>query len=84
MKDIYDNLNKLCSRVDVVEGAVASLRADMREMKGKAPKSSADISLLDEAMTALRHSRVLCLSPWAPLTPEGAALALSLAPRLSH
>ncbi|MCD9645431.1 hypothetical protein HAX54_034315, partial [Datura stramonium] len=52
MKDVLERLNKLCSRVDVVEGAVSSLRADVRELQNRAPVADPGMSFLDEAMGA--------------------------------
>ncbi|MCD7470327.1 hypothetical protein HAX54_010064, partial [Datura stramonium] len=60
MKDIFDSLNKLCSRVNVIEGLVSSLNADMRELKGRTSRSDPNMSFLDEAMAALRTT-------WGPI-----------------
>ncbi|MCD7467734.1 hypothetical protein HAX54_005346 [Datura stramonium] len=57
MKDVFDHMNKLCSRVDVIEGVVSSLKADARELKGRAPLSNLDMSFLDEVMNIPNTAR---------------------------
>ncbi|MCE3215240.1 hypothetical protein HAX54_001428 [Datura stramonium] len=57
MKDVFDNLDKLFSKVDVVKGTIAFLGADMRVMKGMASLSSTDMRFLDKAMATLHTTR---------------------------
>ncbi|MCD7455264.1 hypothetical protein HAX54_027567 [Datura stramonium] len=52
MKDVLDNLNKLCSQVHVVERGVSSLRADARDLRNRAPIADTYVSFLDEAIAA--------------------------------
>ncbi|MCD9561199.1 hypothetical protein HAX54_020199 [Datura stramonium] len=57
MKDVFDSLNNMGSRVYVVEGAFSSLRAGLRELKNRAPIVDPDLSFLDEAMAASQTTR---------------------------
>lgn len=50
MKGLVDSVKNLCKHVDMVEGVVNTLRADLNDIRGKAPMGSDDMSLLEEAM----------------------------------
>ncbi|MCD7471075.1 hypothetical protein HAX54_011357 [Datura stramonium] len=52
MKDVFESLNKLCYLLDVVEGAVSSLLATVRELQNWASMADPEMRFLDKAMAS--------------------------------
>lgn len=56
IKGLAYSVDKLCKRVDVVEGAVITLKSDMHELKGKAQMDDTDMAMPTKAMKASKNT----------------------------
>lgn len=53
IQGLMDNVKNLCKWVNVMEGVVTTLRANINIVKGKAPMKPGDMYLLEEAISAV-------------------------------
>lgn len=56
MRGLLISMDNLCKLVHVVEGAVNTLRTDMKDLKGKVPIEEGDMSMLAEAIRAPKNT----------------------------
>ncbi|MCD7461802.1 hypothetical protein HAX54_047149 [Datura stramonium] len=83
LKSMYESLTTLCKWVDAVEGAVTSLRIEVREWKSWTPMEVPDMSALDTAIASLplfEAQLMICLKAWGitPRSGRGTKYSLSV------